>query len=97
MTTQEAVAVLRAAGYSVRAPSARAASSGKRAGRQHRDCVSHHRLAGFSSPVCVVSGQQEQEVLAFAAEVLAIGAGAGDVLRDSRMRKYSRLGEAVAA
>ena len=95
MTTQEAMELLRAQGYSVRAPGAARASTGRRAGKQHRDCISHHRLSGYSGPVCVVQGQDVADVIAFAADVLAIGAQAGDVLTTSRMAQYGR--QAVAA
>lgn len=97
MTTQEAIQLLKAEGYSVRAPGAPRAS-GKRAGKAHRDCIEHHKVIGYRTPVCVTEGQRTEDVIGFATDLLAIAANAGDVLALARIRDHGAQAiQAVAA
>lgn len=71
----------------------------RKSGKQHGTCIEHYRIPGMREPVCilgvrVVDGvqlppQSADEVLAFAAEIVAIAASAGDVPKASRVARVA--------
>jgi hypothetical protein len=81
MTEQQMILALRAAGYRVTRPATRAA---RPKGRRHRHCAEHVRMDGYREPVCILTGQDRAEVLAFAREMAALAPLASAALKAAR-------------
>ena len=90
----ECIAYLESVGY--RVTRARVAAPHRLAGKRHESCVDHVKLADYRSPVCILDGQNADEVVAFAQDCIRIGREAGDVLTRSRVQRYGQI-EQVAA
>jgi hypothetical protein len=90
MTEHDMVAYLTAHGYKVSKARPAAAKPHRVSGKRHEQCIDHHKLEGYQSALCITDGQDADELLTFARDLLAIASGAGDVLHLARMRDYGR-------
>lgn len=75
----------------------------RKTGKTHGHCAAHYRVDGYAQPVCVlgprmVEGiqygpQDAAEIAGFAAELVTLARGAGDVLRQIQARDAARAHE----
>lgn len=85
---QECAEYLRSQGYRVSKPNSAPRKARRLSGKRHEGCADHEKVAGYLTPVCILSGQDPWDVLSFARDMLRVAAEAGDVLTRDRMARY---------